>query len=87
MSYRPYPSADRALRQIDQHHVPQPVSVSEQSLRLLEQAAAYFAAAREGTRPSCEMIEVLQARSSTLPPGALALSPPGATLDVVLVSH
>lgn len=62
MPYRPYPNADRALRQLDRHHVQQPVPPSEFTLKLTAQANAALAAAHESLRPFREMVERLQAQ-------------------------
>lgn len=62
MPYRPYPNADRALRQLDRHHVQQPVPVSEMTVRLGEQATACLSAAHEALLPFRKMVERLQAQ-------------------------
>lgn len=62
MPYRPYPNVDRALRQLDRHHIQPMVQPSELTVRLREQAAAYLAAAHEALRPFREMAERLQAQ-------------------------
>ncbi|MCX5407530.1 hypothetical protein OHA37_27155 [Streptomyces sp. NBC_00335] len=62
MPYRPYPNAHRALRQLDRHHVPQPVPASELTLRLSEQATACLAAAHEALLPFRKMVERLQSQ-------------------------
>ncbi|MGW9371215.1 hypothetical protein ACWGVR_14530 [Streptomyces xanthophaeus] len=63
MPHRPYPNADRALRQLGRHHVQQPVPPSELSIRLGEQAALCLAAARQALLPSFEnMLAAFQAQ-------------------------
>lgn len=54
MNHRSYPNADRALRQIDRHYPPQPVQVSEATLKLAEQAGLALARAAEVMRPMAE---------------------------------
>ncbi|MFC9821359.1 hypothetical protein ACFWG6_30765 [Streptomyces erythrochromogenes] len=55
MPYRPYPNADRALRQLDRHHVPEPPS--ELTLKLAAQANAVLAAVGEAFRPFRESLD------------------------------
>lgn len=62
MSYRPYPNADRALRQLDRHHVQPPVPPSELTLKLAAQAHAALAALTTSLRPWREGIAAMQAR-------------------------
>jgi hypothetical protein len=49
MAYRPYPNADRALRQVDRHR--QPAPPSEFQLSLAEQANAALEAAGRALEP------------------------------------
>ena len=49
MSYRPYPDADRAVRQV-QRHQPTPAP-TELQLRMARQAKAALAAVAEALRP------------------------------------
>lgn len=49
MSYRPYPDADRALRQINRRHRPEPPSEFEQ--RLAVQAKAALAVLDQAAEP------------------------------------
>ncbi|MCX5584299.1 hypothetical protein [Streptomyces erythrochromogenes] len=60
--HRPYPNADRALRQVARHHVPQPAPVSPVRIAMAEWAAAAIADAQEALRPFREMMETLQAQ-------------------------
>ncbi|WP_405531481.1 hypothetical protein OG592_26925 [Streptomyces avidinii] len=62
MPYRPYPNADRALRQLARHHVPEPVQPSEMTVRLAKQAMLCLAAGQEALLPFRRMFEQLQAQ-------------------------
>ena len=61
--HRPYPNADRALHQLDRHHVPQPaLPPSEFTLKMAAQANAVLSAMAETLRPWREAIDAMQAR-------------------------
>lgn len=62
MPYRPYPNANRALRQLDRHHIQQPTAPSELTDHLAKQASQCIAAAHEALLPFRRMVEALQAR-------------------------
>jgi hypothetical protein len=58
MSHRPYPSAERATRQLDRHIHHEPLSPFRQ--RLAEQAALGLKAAEEAMRPFVESLEQMR---------------------------
>ncbi|MEV6580293.1 hypothetical protein AB0M92_19245 [Streptomyces sp. NPDC051582] len=62
MPYRPYPNADRALRQVARHQSPQqPTPPSEFTLKMAAQANAVLAAVAEATRPLRESLDAMGA--------------------------
>ncbi|MFF4848814.1 hypothetical protein [Streptomyces sp. NPDC001194] len=62
MPYRPYPNAERALRQLDRHHVQQPAPIPAMRVAMADWAVAVLESTREATRPLREMIDAMQAR-------------------------
>jgi hypothetical protein len=63
MPYRPYPNADRALRQVARHvHQPAPVSVKQ--IAMAEWAALVIANAQTAMRPFAEMMETVRAQAA-----------------------
>lgn len=62
MSHRPYPNADRALRQLGRRHVPQSAAVPAMRVAMADWAVAALASAHEAARPLREMLDALQAK-------------------------
>jgi len=58
MSHRPYPSVERATRQLGRHHHHEPLPPWR--LRLAEQAQLAMAAAEEAMRPFAESLEQMR---------------------------
>ncbi|MFD5509041.1 hypothetical protein ACFWIB_14860 [Streptomyces sp. NPDC127051] len=59
MSYRSYPNADRARRQVDRHHVQQPAPIPTMRVAMADWVVAALESALEAGRPFREMIEAL----------------------------
>lgn len=75
MAYRPYPNADRALRQLDRHEPRvQPRQLSEFEQRLAQQANAALAAANAAIRPFFNGFTGAAQRAAARPtPGTVAM--------------